>query len=495
MLWACIALPALSLDVALRTQPDPARPVALIDGPASCRSLLAVNAAAARLGLRAGQKLTLARAIHADFSALPFDAVATARWQQWLAAWAYRFSHQVSVAWPHSIVLEVGHSLQLMGGWPAFEARLRDELGQLQFQHRIGLAPSPRAAHLLAWLKDGVQAHTPAQQQALLARVPVRRAGLPGQAGERLHRLGLRRLQQVFDLPPDTVRRRFGAELLQYLDELRGQRQTLLACYAPPDHFDMRIPLEYGVSSHQVLLFPLRRLVMDLSAFLQGRSQGTQQVLVRLEHEPDRAGAPDDTCLRLDLLAPEQSGDALFGLLRSRLEALPLPQPVVAVRLVVQALQPLRPRTQDLFEPRGSQPAESWARLRERLRVRLGEQAVYGVQPVADPRPERAWRQVMGADVREAHECTDGRLTATRRSAATRPELPSRPGWLLPAPLPLERPVAAIVRGPERLESGWWDGDDQKRDYYVLRLANGQLAWAFCPVGQQGPWTLQGWFA
>ncbi|RKW44877.1 MAG: DNA polymerase Y family protein, partial [Lautropia sp.] len=191
MLWACIALPALSLDVALRTQPDPARPVALIDGPATCRSLLAVNAAAARLGLRAGQKLTLARAIHADFSALPFDAVATARWQQWLAAWAYRFSHQVSVAWPHSIVLEVGHSLQLMGGWPAFEARLRDELGQLQFQHRIGLAPSPRAAHLLAWLKDGVQAHTPAQQQALLARVPVRRAGLPGQAGERLHRLGL----------------------------------------------------------------------------------------------------------------------------------------------------------------------------------------------------------------------------------------------------------------------------------------------------------------
>ena len=247
----------------------------------------------------------------------------------------------------------------------------------------------------------------------------------------------------------------------------------------------MRIPLEYGVSSHQVLLFPLRRLVMDLSAFLQGRSQGTQQVLVRLEHEPDRAGAPDDTCLRLDLLAPEQSGDALFGLLRSRLEALPLPQPVVAVRLVVQALQPLRPRTQDLFEPRGSQPAESWARLRERLRVRLGEQAVYGVQPVADPRPERAWRRVMGAaDAKGGgHACAD------------RPYLPSRPGWLLPAPLPLERPVAAIVRGPERLESGWWAGDDQKRDYYVLRLANGQLAWAFCPVGQQGPWTLQGWFA
>jgi len=55
--------------------------------------------------------------------------------------------------------------------------------------------------------------------------------------------------------------------------------------------------------------------------------------------------------------------------------------------------------------------------------------------------------------------------------------------------------VAEVVGGPERLESGWWDGGDLKRDYYVLRLANGQLAWAFSAVGQHGPWMLHGWFA
>ena len=203
MLWACIALPELALDVVRRSQPDPEAPLVLVDGPATCRSLVAVNAPAARCGLRVGQKLTVARAIHADFIALPHDAAALPRWQQWLAAWAYRFSHQVCTAWPQALVLEVGSSLGLMGGWPAFEERLRRELSDLQFRHRIALAPFPRSAHLLAWLQDGLQATDAAQLQVLLARVPVRRAGLPDGAGERLYRLGIRRLQQVVDLPAD----------------------------------------------------------------------------------------------------------------------------------------------------------------------------------------------------------------------------------------------------------------------------------------------------
>jgi len=52
-----------------------------------------------------------------------------------------------------------------------------------------------------------------------------------------------------------------------------------------------------------------------------------------------------------------------------------------------------------------------------------------------------------------------------------------------------------ILAGPERLESGWWDGDDARRDYYIIETSRGQRAWAFAPVGQQGPWMLHGWFA
>ena len=47
----------------------------------------------------------------------------------------------------------------------------------------------------------------------------------------------------------------------------------------------------------------------------------------------------------------------------------------------------------------------------------------------------------------------------------------------------------------KRQESGWWDGDDARRDYYVIRTAQGQRAWVFCAPGERGPYLLHGWFA
>ncbi|MGH8112633.1 MAG: DNA polymerase Y family protein, partial [Rhodanobacteraceae bacterium] len=94
-----------------------------------------------------------------------------------------------------------------------------------------------------------------------------------------------------------------------------------------------------------------------------------------------------------------------------------------------------------------------------------------------DPRPERAW----------AHS---GDSTPDESIA-----LPTRPTWLLPRPIPLRGPTPKVLAGPERLETGWWDGGDVRRDYYVLELATGQRAWAFSPPGERGPFMLHGWFA
>lgn len=486
MLWACITFPRLALDMALRSVPDPAAPLALVDGPASCRSLVAVNGPAARLGLRVGQKLVVARAIHGDFTALPYEAEAVQRCQQWLAGWAYHYSDQVCSVWPQAIVLEVGSSLRLMGGWQALLARLRDELAALQFQYRMAVAPFARTAHVLAWLRDGLVLRDPARVAEVLARVPVRRAGLSAHAGERLYRLGIRHLGQVFALPRDGLRRRFGVQLLQDLDELRGERQPPLPLFRVPPHVDMCLSLDDGVTDCQRLMFPVRRLVVDLAAYLGQRMLGVQQVLLILQHDHCRAGTPE-TCLVLRLLAPVRDGATLFMLLKIRLESTRLPRPVVAVRLVVSDLQRLAPVEEELF--RQTAPSESWEVLCERLRVRLGEEAVYRLEGVADPRPERAWQKRIDASL-----SAGAVMSAAGQPAAGDGRL-LRPGWLLPQPRPLARPVSAIVRGPERLESGWWDGDDLRRDYYVLRLANGQLAWAFSAIGQHGPWTLHGWFA
>ena len=151
------------------------------------------------------------------------------------------------------------------------------------------------------------------------------------------------------------------------------------------------------------------------------------------------------------------------------------------MRLLARELPAFVPAVRDLFDTRPTQ-AMPWPQLRERLRARLGDGAVYRVAATGDPRPERAWRRV--EDDTDVSAC-----------AVLAPQRPPRPAWLLPHPVPLRDASARIVSGPERLESGWWDDGDTRRDYYVLETSSGQQAWAFAPPGEQGGWMLHGWFA
>jgi protein ImuB len=168
----------------------------------------------------------------------------------------------------------------------------------------------------------------------------------------------------------------------------------------------------------------------------------------------------------------------LFELARAKLEQCRIPAPVRALRLRASELPPFVPAGRDLFDARPRRRCP-WEALRERLRARLGEDALYQLAGHADPRPEQATR-------RNACWC------ASRR----RSPCPRVPAWLLPRPLPLRDHHLRVLAGPERIESGWWDGGDVRRDYYLVETSQGQRAWAFLPAGElDGAWMLHGWFA
>ncbi|MCS4246482.1 MULTISPECIES: DNA polymerase Y family protein [unclassified Pseudomonas] len=470
MRWVCIVFPQLALDGVQRGHPEPGQPLALLAGTPQRRVLQTVNDAARALGLRPGQSLTAAHALAKTFACAEYDPAEIERWQQFLAAWAYRFSSQVSVYYPRALLFEIESSLGLFGPWPAFETRLRKELSELGFRHRIVAAPNPAAARVLANIDDGLAVQDDALMQAL-APLPIDRAGLDPQAATALSRMGLRTLAQVQALPRHTLARRFDASLLKHLDALAGQRPLALAFYQPPDRFDVRIELNFDVQSHQALLFPLRRLTADLSAFLCGRDSGVQRFDLHLEH----AQAPDSV-IKVGLLSAEREPAMLFELARGRLEQVQVTSPVRGFRLVAQDLPTFVPQRQDLFDDRPQQTLP-WEQLRERLRARLGDEAVQGLRFHADHRPECAWQAA-----------TDPRVCQGLNKV-------QRPGWLLNEPTLLAEHGVQILMGPERIESGWWDGADIRRDYYLIQTRAGQQGWAFRTVGQNDGLWLQGWFA
>jgi protein ImuB len=78
-----------------------------------------------------------------------------------------------------------------------------------------------------------------------------------------------------------------------------------------------------------------------------------------------------------------------------------------------------------------------------------------------------------------------------------------RPFWLLPAPQPLAEVDAVphhggplrLLAGPERIESGWWDGADVARDYFVAQAPDRSLVWVYRERRSPGGWFLHGLFA
>jgi protein ImuB len=476
MLWACLHFPDLPLRAVFDDDEQTQR-CAVVDGPRQRQHIVMANAPARSIGGRADQPLAAARAICANVQARARDIAAEQRLLNTLAAWAYKFSSQVSIAEPDALLIEVGASLSLFGGWPVLEKRIRESLAQINFKPSLAVAPIPAAARVLARHGDDYFIDKPTPLITALNYVPIGFSGLSDDAVALLHNVGLRTLRDVFALPRPELTRRIGPKEIDLLDRMRGLKSDLLTLYEPPPYFNHRIELDDRVEAWPPLLFPLRRLCGELSLFLTARDGGVQHYEIVLDHE-DR----NVTRVRIELLTPQREAKALYELARSRLEHAKMPSPVCGIAVFAKDLPELRPRHKDLFEPRREQGLE-WPELIERLRSHLGDDAVRGLAHVADHRPERAWG------------FGDPALAASKRTAASVTRLSPRPLWLLRQPICLRTSATRSVAGPERIESGWWDGGDMRRDYYVVRTGEGQRAWAFLASGSSDGWTLHGWFA
>ena len=54
--------------------------------------------------------------------------------------------------------------------------------------------------------------------------------------------------------------------------------------------------------------------------------------------------------------------------------------------------------------------------------------------------------------------------------------------------------IVDLGRERERIETGWWDGGEVGRDYFVARCAQGDRLWVYRELGGRRRWFLHGWF-
>jgi protein ImuB len=419
-----------------------------------------------------------------------------------------RFSPRVSLEPPDGVLLEVRGSLRLFGGARQLCARLQQELCVATGATvRLAITPTPLAS--LWFARSGLAGARSAlvrnrdELAARLAPLPLECARWPERTVEVLCTMGVRSVGDCLRLPRDGFARRCGKELLAALDRATGRVQEPRAAYAASERFTARRDLEPEIVETARLGIALEPLIDELCRFLRERGRGVQSIEVQMRHRE----APL-TRVRLRFVQPVGAQPQhMAGLLRERLARLLLPQPVRNVRLLSGPLIDLQADALELFAHDRRASGENLPVLVERLRARLGNGAVHGLECVAEHRPEAAWRAVEPATDRRRQpplpRPTPGRpgvgvpALSPAMVGESRGEGSARPLWLLDMPEPCDVRRLVFEDGPECIESGWWDGRDVARDYYVARGGLGERLWVFRNRREADGtgWFLHGWFA
>ena len=545
MLWLAIHCPRLALDL---WRDDANVPRAIVDGERPPRVRHA-NAAARAFGVKRGMSVAAAYALCGALAVRPYDAAPVREALEGLALRLGRYTPTLCLDVARDVLLlEVSGSLRLFGGIAALRKSLATDLRELAYAHRIGGAPTPEAAMLLASGavgqvesrscgsdasrdlssmeaedRDLRRSHRMGETSSrtliasdvvaawkLLATAPVAKLPLAIEQREQLMRVGLRTLGEIARLPRDALSRRCGAALVEWLDRVRGAKPDPRAAFVPPEAFTRKIELFAPVAGVEALVFGIRRLVGELAGWLSLRGGGAQRVVLALAHEHRVASE-----VPLALARASRDSAHLFALLRERLEHVRLPAPVSAITVVLETWQRTRAQSRALFaDP--AQEAENAATIIERLRARLGDEAVAGIAVNGEHRPGLAqMATALPISVGATLVATAPRANGVGKAPLPNPPLlhrgggksaqsllqAARPAWLLRVPQPLGeqqgrpqyRGALTFISGPERVESGWWDDDDQRRDYFLAENPQGQRLWIF-RTRDDACWYLHGLF-
>jgi protein ImuB len=474
MLWAALHLPLLPLEALCRADPDTS-PLAIAQGETR-PNIVAINASAHHAGIRPGMGVSAALAIAPRLRVLARNQQAEQQALVEIAQWALQFSPALSIAAPRHVLIEIGGGAKLFNGPAALVGRIDAALPQLGFTALIAAAPTPTAALMFTRARQTCILTDTRTLRGKLAQLPLMALDCGDDTLEILADLGINTLGELLALPRDGLRRRFGTSLTETLDRALGDRPDPRTPYEPPTEFDTRLELPAPAREAEALIFAAKRLIAGLHGWLRGRGLGVMRLTLTLIHEDH---AP--TAIALNLSAPSRDTTHLVTLLRERLYRTRLPDRVETIVLATRETAALAARDLALFP--GTEAADE-TELIERLSARLGNDAVAVLRPYADHRPEHAWRD-------------DG----PSRPTTPVPVLAPRPLWLLPQPQPLARfltythtPIT-LMDGPERIENGWWEERDVRRDYFIARTKDGRLLWIFRPIGLGEDWHVHGLFA
>ncbi|MCL2914020.1 DNA polymerase Y family protein [Shewanella corallii] len=552
MLWLAVYFPGYLLQY-LKSRLDlteDLRPYALHNDKGD---ILLCDARAALVGVEVGQSVATACSLCSELQLLLFnpgsansqDADSSIQAVEWLCQWSYDFSARVvplvcslggeafvsgslvssksstkaksravssqfgTNIVPDTLLLEVGSMGNLFGGLDGLITAYKQRAGEMGLECILALGHTRLSAALQTRLSSsfdsgssgispslaisseiassttassefiGVsreQKRSLSDELSCLDKLALSHYPLEGDALLRLAGMGITTLGQLRALPTAELGKRFGTGLLLSLRRLDASMPDPCDYYELPQQYRRELNLLHEVEQFQGLLFPLGRLFAELETYLRQRQQAVLNLNLYLKYR-DRDTPP--LVLTLNYPFAEHRADGLMALCRLQLERQTLFQPVTDI--VLEALRFVEPANISASQSRalgrdGKQG--DIRRLQASLQARLGDACVLKLTVADAHLPERA-NLALPATQPPVQQMNPLSLHACR------------PCWLLPEPCELEASEVVLLKGPERIDSPWWEDKAVSRDYYLARHQGGGYCWVYRTA--EGLF-LQGWF-
>ena len=482
---ACLDVPAFPLQLLLRRHPDwRDHPVAVVAEDKPTARILWVNEASRQRrilsGMRYAAGLTLDRELRAGVVSPSEIREEVDRLAELLRA----FTPEVEPAADEPGVFWLGASgLKLLH--PSYEqwaSLIRTRVREVGLWSEIAVGFSRFAVYAAARAaKDPCLVFgEPEDERRCLRCLAIDRLGFEPRLRDTLAKLGIHTLGGFLDLPPQGIRRRFGAEAFELYQLARDELWRPLRAQIPDDPVADRVHFDQPIRNRDRLLAATSRLLGPLLERVQ--EQGWELAALECELVFDPAPGKTESTRTTERLRPARptTNDAqILELVRLRFEATRFPTGVVELGLLIEPVSADRGQSQ-LFEERSQRDLDAANRALAQLRAEFGDPAVT-VARLRDGHLPEARFQWQPLDRLEAPRPRQVKMRPLVRRIFTRPQpLPHRgrhepDGWLIKG---LEGRAVEETVGPFVISGGWWRRDVH-REYHFARTQAGTWLWIY----------------
>lgn len=483
----------------------------------NARRIVALNTQAERLRLKRGMGVADARAIHPSVEVLEADPASDRGLLESLADWCDRYTPLVALDGVDGLLLDITGCAHLFGGERSLLDDVSSRLLRQGFHCCAGLASTAGMAWAAArYLHGGI---VPAgEEEDVLSPLPLAALRLDPGICASLESVGLRNVGAIAATARAPLVRRFGGAVTIRLDQALGRVEEAISPRQPAAALCVERHLAEPALSLEEIEALTDVLARSLVRELERRGEGARELrltLFRIDGMVDRIDVHTSRPLRQARL--------IWRLFHEKLAALEggvdMGFGFELVRLSASATDRVDPCQTDLGGDEGAGEADL-AVFADRVRARLGNQAMLLAEPIESHIPERAVRLLPFAEA--------------IRSRRDVPLVKERPIRLFAYPEPVDVGAAGVpdgppvqfrwrrslhvvarAEGPERIAPEWWlhpasevggeegaDIDRQgvevrtarlTRDYFRIEDADGRRFWLY-REGLYGPATHPRWF-